>query len=168
MKKNTIITITTSILVMITAFGAWQYYKKINNQPPSVYSEKLEPVKINFHPNGAFVYVWSSVCGSCIQNLAYVGILSQKLQERKIPLYLVLTQDNPSLYNYANAHLVRYQMPSHIKTLIDKNQDFTKFYKINETPTMLIFNKKGELVDKKVGTIEWNNLEVFNEAIEKL
>ena len=53
-------------------------------------------------------------------------------------------------------------------TFFEVNNEFSKYFNVQITPTWLIFNKKGELIEKREGFVQWNNPNILNQLKEDL
>ena len=146
-------------------FGGYYSFNNQKREVPKVYNNKMESVSLE--KGAKVVYVWSSSCGPCVQSLAFVNFLKNSLSEFNIPVYMVLTSSEVVLQNYAKAHLIRYKMKD-FPTFFEVNNEFSKYFNVQITPTWLIFNKKGELIEKREGFVQWNNPNILNQLKEDL
>lgn len=154
-----------SILLIFGMFGGYYSFNNQKREVPKVYNNKMESVSLE--KGAKVVYVWSSSCGPCVQSLAFVNFLKNSLSEFNIPVYMVLTSSEVVLQNYAKAHLIRYKMKD-FPTFFEVNNEFSKYFNVQITPTWLIFNKKGELIEKREGFVQWNNPNILNQLKEDL
>lgn len=129
----------------------------------AVYSEDEQKIIVAADKKPLCVFVWSSTCISCIQNLQHINILKQQMQEIGGDLILVVAEDNKFHRKYAYAHCLRQNLID-LKSYYDKNQALQKKYAIVAFPTLLVF-KQGKLIKRFEGFVPWASGDTSQEII---
>lgn len=156
------------ILLGLVIIGIFAYFMLSKMAKPVVYNERDEVVYLENKKGPLVIFVWSSGCGSCVYSLPHIKILKEKLEAKNGKLLLVLVDDNQQLKQTAKAHFIRFEVPE-FTTLHDKGEKFMKYYDIKVTPTLLIFDKNGKLLEKREGGVPWGNpdqLEVISKILK--
>lgn len=107
---------------------------------------------------GVIIHFWSTVCGSCIQEIPLFVSLTRKVREYGIESYFVSV--NNSIVDLKRFFKKRNIDIGGLNLLLDDGSVMKKFktYKIPET---YLFDSEGNLIKKFIGPQDWNNIDVL-------
>jgi thiol-disulfide isomerase/thioredoxin len=101
------------------------------------------------------VFAWSITCQACIYSLPHIIQLKNAFEAQGGRFILVLCDDNIVYLQRARAMFIRYNLD--LESYFDSYKSVAKKYSLQAFPTLLVFNKKGKLVNKFVGMVQWAN-----------
>ncbi|MEX0813440.1 MAG: TlpA disulfide reductase family protein [Chitinophagales bacterium] len=107
-----------------------------------------------------FLNVMATWCGPCIAELPSIENAKKALEGENIEFLIVSDENLPLLQKFKQRFPYSY-------TYLQMQEKREKLG-IRTIPTTYIFNSKGEVIFKKIGSIEWNapkNIEMIKELI---
>ncbi|MDR2768080.1 MAG: TlpA family protein disulfide reductase [Treponema sp.] len=109
-----------------------------------------------------FVNLWATWCGPCAAEMPSMEILYRRYKERGLEILAVnLREDAQTVTAFMN----RYHLS--FPALLDPDGKIGSRYGVQAIPTSFILDRRGRVVLHLVGSIDWNNAEIF-EAFEAL
>ena len=130
------------------------------NKAPTlkVFSTKGEAMMI-YDKNYKFTIInfWATDCPGCIKEMPQLADTYNKYKKQGIQIIAVsMFYDPPNqVLNFAKQNNIPFPI------VIDSdNKIAQQFENIRLTPTSILINQKGQIIDQIVGEIDFNNLEV--------
>lgn len=138
------------LLVVLFSFKADQRslpeFKMLNAQKQPVYLSKYKGKKV-------FVNLWATWCGPCRAEIPSIEKLAAKLDPNKVAFVMIgLDDEFEKPFAYANRN--------HIKLpVFYPAENLPAVFNTDAIPATFIFNEKGELIHKQIGSVDYNTKE---------
>ena len=162
MKLNTKYQILIVLLLMISIAGLSSIYLRptvLRNAAPDVHLSLLDgskPTLASYKGNVVFISFWSVSCKVCISEMPHLNALHNKLKDKGLVLIgLNMPYDRPDwTVSFVKKQPILYPVSFDLK-----GETSRAFGGIEVTPTSVLIDKKGRIVWKKVGRINFKKLE---------
>jgi len=143
MKKATLFIIF--FLFAIIPFGALRADEARQKAPPfELVSLKGETItQENLIGKATLVVFWASWCGTCQNELPKIARLLKKLEGKPFQVFAIGFKDTrKNIRGYVASHQKAFPYP----VFYDKRDQVSRQFGARVTPTLFLFDKKGELV----------------------
>ena len=142
---------------------------KDNKKAPDFRLEDLSGKKVELkHFKGKVIFLnfWATWCGPCKEEMPSMEALYEKFKERSFAFLAISVdyEEKKKVKEFIDKH--HYTFP----VLIDPKGLTLDLYKVKGIPTTILIDKKGRMVGKAIGPVDWKHPEIvniLNQLIEK-
>jgi len=164
LKRKTLIAVCVAGAVTAIAYGALRSVAGPERAPPAAYTLLNGTPAHTAELTGRVVLVnfWATSCEICLQEMPDLVATHARFKARGFEtLAIAMGYDAPvNVVRYTEAHALPFQVAiDHDGSLAER------FGKVAATPTSLLINRRGEIVERHLGRLDFAAL---NTSIERL
>jgi thiol-disulfide isomerase/thioredoxin len=104
-----------------------------------------------------FLNFWATWCGPCVSEMPSMEAVYQKLKNRGFEILAVNLGDSG---REVSAFMKKYNL--NFPAVLDEKDTVSNYYNIQAIPTTYIIDKRGLIIARLVGSINWNTPKVIS------